>query len=66
MTSKLILCLRVEYSQWKFHIIDEIGADTVEWYCLEKNKIVTKILKRAGWSDADLKIVTKQAPWVSI
>ena len=48
------------------YILQEIGADTVEWYCSEKNEITTKILKKAGWNDAGLRVVTKQSPRISL
>lgn len=58
--------LRREYGDYKDYIVTDIGADTVNWYCREKNSIVGKILRAAGWSEADLRVVMKKDGSVSM
>jgi GrpB-like predicted nucleotidyltransferase (UPF0157 family) len=51
--------LRREYGQVKLDLVEDDWVETVEDYCSGKNEIASKILKKAGWSQEDLDIVTK-------
>jgi len=51
--------LRREYERVKIELVKDESVETVEDYCTGKNAIVCKILRKAGWNEEDLDVVTK-------
>lgn len=51
--------LRKEYGEVKKYLVEDDWVMTIEDYSAGKKEIVTKILRKAGWSQDDLDVVTK-------